>query len=109
MGTVKVSRSEPGRKVDPFLAAIGERIRGRRAELRLSLDELAARMGMSKTGLWEVETGKHEPMALTLLALGKALNVSVDWLLTGRSWTEAAAENAKRARELLRELDGLLP
>lgn len=63
------------------LQAIGKRLRATREGERLSLEDLAKRTGMSKTGLWQIEAGRSEPMAMTLIALAVALNVSVDYLL----------------------------
>jgi len=63
------------------LAAIGNRIRSLRLSLNLSLDQLAERASLSKTGIWQIETGKSEPQALTLMALAEALETSVDFLL----------------------------
>lgn len=40
---------------------IGRRIAARRQELRLSQDELAARLGVSPTTVGNWETGKHYP------------------------------------------------
>lgn len=60
---------------------IGAKVRQRRDELRLSLDELAALTELSKTGLWQVEKGRSEPSAGTVVRLCRALRVSADWLL----------------------------
>ncbi len=60
---------------------LGQRVRACRKSSGLSLDELARRTGLSKTGLWEIEKGENEPMARTLVVLAKALGVKVDYLL----------------------------
>lgn len=64
-----------------FLDALGERIRSERLRMAMSLDELANRSGMSKTGLWQIEKGKSEPGAQTIVAIARALDLTSDYLL----------------------------
>lgn len=64
-----------------YLKALGKRLRACREEAGLSLDKLAERAGMSKTGLWEIEQGHNEPMARTVYKLAIALAVTTDFLL----------------------------
>lgn len=64
-----------------FLPALGRRLRALRQSRGLSLDALATRAGMSKTGIWDIEKGKHEPMAWTLVTLANVLGVTTDYLL----------------------------
>ncbi len=65
----------------PLCERIGQRVRERRTGLRLSLDRLAEMTELSKTGLWELEKGRTEPRAGTLLRLCRVLGCSADWLL----------------------------
>jgi DNA-binding XRE family transcriptional regulator len=64
-----------------ILYAIGCRLKACRLAQQLSLDELAARTGLSKTGIWQIECGESEPMARTLIALANELSVTTDYLL----------------------------
>lgn len=64
-----------------YLKLLGHRIRAARCAKGWSLDDLAGKIGMSKSGLWAVEKGKSEPMARTLVALANALCVTTDYLL----------------------------
>jgi len=64
-----------------YLELIGKRLRVTRESLGLTQDELAAKAGMSKTGLWQIETGRSEPMARTIVSLAIILNVTTDFLL----------------------------
>lgn len=64
-----------------YLEMIGKRIRATRESCGLTQDQLAAKAGMSKTGLWQIETGKSEPGVCTLLAIATVLEVSMDFLL----------------------------
>ena len=60
----------------------GERIRDRRKELGLTLDQLAAASDSSKSYVWELENkNPPRPSAEKLAAIAKALQVTVDWLL----------------------------
>ncbi len=64
-----------------YLKLVGERIRSVRRAKGIGMDRLADEAGMSKTGLWQIEKGKSEPMARTLVALANALDVTTDFLL----------------------------
>jgi transcriptional regulator with XRE-family HTH domain len=65
------------------MTSVGERIKQRRQELGLSQDALAQRAGISKSFLSDLETGKRSVGAETLLDLGRAMGVSLDFLMTG--------------------------
>jgi len=69
----------------PFLESLGRRVRDSRKELGLTLQSLADRMDMSKTGLWQIEQGKSEPGAGTLWRLSRALQCSIDYLVAGET------------------------
>lgn len=60
---------------------IGSRIRSRRQSLGLTLKDIADREGVNSGGLSDIENDKYLPSAPTLIALSRALDVSVDWLL----------------------------
>jgi DNA-binding XRE family transcriptional regulator len=68
-----------------FVAELGERVRACRKLRRWSMDDLAKESGISKTNIWQIETGRTEPGAWTLCALSAALQVSMDWLARGES------------------------
>ena len=61
---------------------IGERIKSRRIELDLSQAELAQKSGMSTGAIGNYESETREPKKT--LALAKALEVTRDWLETGK-------------------------
>jgi transcriptional regulator with XRE-family HTH domain len=65
------------------LAAIGGRVRQRRRELGLTQEDLSERSGLSKSFISEVEGGQASASGLMYLKLAEALEVSVEWLLTG--------------------------
>ncbi len=66
-----------------FRLQLGQRLYAARRQRQLSLDQLAARAGMSKAGLWQIEQGHSEPRAGTVVALALALEVTTDALLIG--------------------------
>ena len=56
---------------------IAERVRGLRAGARLSLDELAARSGVSRSMISLIERGESSPTAVVLERLATALGVTL--------------------------------
>jgi transcriptional regulator with XRE-family HTH domain len=58
-----------------FLLAMGLRIRELRMEKGWSQQELAYRVGMEKSNLSVIETGKSNPQLLTLAKIASALEV----------------------------------
>ena len=63
------------------LAALGERIRRERTERRLSLNDLAARAGVSRSMLSAVERGGKAPTVLVLDRIATGLDTSIARLL----------------------------
>ena len=70
------------------LAALGQRVRAERGRRRLSLNDLAARAGVSRSMLSAVERGGKAPTVLTLDRIATGLDTSIARLLgeerTGR-------------------------
>lgn len=64
---------------------IAERVRTRRKDLGLTQDVLAIRAEISKSFMSEVESGVTSANALVYVRLARALNCSVEFLLTGDS------------------------
>lgn len=84
----------------------GERIRDRRKELGLTLDQLAAASDSSKSYVWELENkNPPRPSAEKLAAIAKALQVTVDWLLGTDNQTLDVAED----KAFFRAYSGLPP
>src|SRR2546421_12590556 len=65
------------------MAAIGDRIKARRAELGLTQDEVATKAKITKGFLSDVENGRRNVGADTLLELASALGLSLEYLMTG--------------------------
>lgn len=92
-------RPPPPPKVPAPESGVGERIRVRRKEFDLSVEELAALTakydyeadyadgsGVSVPTLYRYEKGERLPGARELRLLCDALNVPPDWLLLGGEW-----------------------
>ncbi|HEY5820998.1 MAG TPA: helix-turn-helix domain-containing protein [Propionibacteriaceae bacterium] len=96
-------RQESGRDAagpDPLL--IGKRIRHRRKALRLTLDTVADRVGLSASAVSLIETGKREAKVSTVMALASVLQCDVADLLSGlapsrRADLEMRLERAQRS------------
>ncbi len=63
---------------------LGHRISALRRERGLSQAELAHRLGISASAMGMYEQGRREPSADTLVALARELQVTTDFLLTGK-------------------------
>ena len=74
------------------MASVGERIRGRRAELGWTQDQLAQKAGISKSFLSDLENGKRSVGANNLLDIARALGVSLDFLMTGTASQDRKSE-----------------
>lgn len=74
------------------MAAVGERIRERRAELGWTQDQLAQKAGISKSFLSDLENGKRSVGANNLLDIARALGVSLDFLMTGTASQDQRSE-----------------
>jgi transcriptional regulator with XRE-family HTH domain len=61
--------------LDPALEELGNAIRRRRVDQRLTLEELAPRARVSSRHLGEIERGNVNPRWLTVLRLACALGV----------------------------------
>lgn len=62
---------------------IGQRIRSRRKELNLTMKDIFERENIKTGNLSELENDKYLPSVQTLISLGRALDCSIDWILTG--------------------------
>lgn len=66
---------------------MAERIRQRRIELKLSLQDVANLTGMSKSTLQRYETGSIKNIPLKRLeAFASALQTSPEWIMDGEDW-----------------------
>jgi transcriptional regulator with XRE-family HTH domain len=76
--------------------SIGERLKKRRQELRLSQQELSDITGVRRATISDLESGKQPGMTgETAKALARALGVSIDYLVG--TWDDEAGEWAPAA------------
>ena len=83
---------------------LSARIAFLRRQLGLNQAQLAARLGISPSAVGMYEQGRREPDCKTLCALARALDTTVDYLLTGSGvpGEDAALRSAfNRARRRL--------
>lgn len=85
---------------EEILRGIGERISRRRRQLRMTQEELADRMDVSPQMISYTEQGRKAIRPENLIRLCAALDVSADYVLTGR----AAGPEAERLGEKLSRL-----
>ena len=64
---------------------IGQRIKERRKELKITQTQNQQETSISSGNLSCIENGKYLPSAVALLELSKILDCSIDWMLTGKS------------------------
>lgn len=76
------------------MSSVGERIKQRRLELGWTQDHLCTKADLSKSFLSELENGKRSVSAVNLLDIARALNVSLDFLMTGKASEETPSEVA---------------
>jgi transcriptional regulator with XRE-family HTH domain len=75
---ILAAETEPPKKRRP---PIGQRIKSRRKALRLTLQELADRSGLSKPFLSQAERDLTTPSLMSMLRLAKALDVEVAYFM----------------------------
>lgn len=63
------------------MSAIGDRIRGRREQLRLTQSDLARLLNKDQKQVWRYENGDSQPSASALLELAVALETTTDYIV----------------------------
>jgi transcriptional regulator with XRE-family HTH domain len=76
-----VRNRDAARAFEPDYPEVGERLRARRRARRLSLRELAQRLGVSPSLISQIERGRARPSVSTLFAIATELDASLDELL----------------------------
>jgi repressor LexA len=72
--------------------SIGERIKYLRKKNNISQQELADATGLQRGNLSHYEKNKTKPSADTLVEISSFFNVSLDWLITGKDWSQKTEE-----------------
>ena len=78
-------------------AAVGRNVRGHRTRLAWTLDDLAARSGVSKGMLSQIEQARTNPSVATICRLATALNVSIASLVEAPEVPSARVVRAEEA------------
>ena len=81
----------------------GPRIAALRRQAGLSQEALAEKVGVSRQAIGKWESGASLPGVENLQVLAKALNVSCDELITGRSSQPPQPDGLEAVKELLAE------
>lgn len=86
------------------LQDFGERLRVERVRLGATQDEMAVKLNVSKRSYCAYEAGETAPSAKLIAALAEVDGVALDYLLTGKTLKERAAEAAAEMPLRLRAL-----
>ena len=70
---------------------VGEKIKKRRIEMKMTTSELGAKIGVQSSAISKYEKGRVDPKSSTLQLLAEALEVSPVWFLTD-TFPELTAE-----------------
>lgn len=62
---------------------VGQRVRQARSERSITQTRLAADVGCRPMTISDIENGLSHPAADLIKSIARALNVSIDWILTG--------------------------
>ena len=77
-----------------------ERIKNSRIAAKMTQEELARAVGKTRNAVTQWESGASRPRLNTLEKIAEALEVSVDWLLTGNTPNVAGAETTRTNSEM---------
>lgn len=67
--------------IDEIYKAIGSRVKAKREQADLKQDQLAERVGLTRTSISNIENGRQRIQVHTLFMIAEALNVPVETLL----------------------------
>ncbi len=79
---------------------IGNRITTLRKNLKLSQEEMADKIGVSRQAVSKWETDASAPDAFNLIALSKLLNTTVEYIVTGKINSENKSPNTQEISTL---------
>lgn len=72
---------------------IGNRIKERRKELKLTQNDIYEQCGIASGALSQIENGTRTPSILIFYKLSQTLQCNVDWLITGKSTNQKMSDN----------------
>ncbi len=82
---------------------MGDRIKKTRKSKGWSQTQLAEKIGITSGGLSGLETNKKYTSKTTLIKLSEVLNVSADYLLTGKEGTNEISAEEREILDVLRK------
>jgi transcriptional regulator with XRE-family HTH domain len=100
--TARPSIGQPPSSEQDLMRKVAERVRARRRDRRLSLDRLAARAGVSKGILVQLEKGAANPSISTICKVATALGASVADLVEASGQQDVEVIPAGAPRVLMR-------
>lgn len=86
---------------------IGKRIKRARESKKLKQKDVAGLLGMDCSNWSRIEKGEVMPTVKTLIKINEILDVSIDFILTGKEFVnrvEAFVENRKDIQEMLNNM-----
>ena len=83
------------------MMGIGERIKTRRKELKLSQTDIYERCDITSGALSKIENGKTTPSVIAFYKLSQVLECDMNWLATGISSNMQKSNICKLEEELL--------
>lgn len=89
-------------------SSIGIRIKMRRKEIGLTQPQVKQLTGISSGTLSDIENGKSLPATPSLIKLSKALDCSIDWILTGE-FRQSEISISKQDSDVLDAFQKLAP
>ncbi len=84
----------------------GYKVKKRRNELKLTQEELAEKVDVSRTSIVQIENGNQGASLVTVYSLAKALDMSMDYLLSMHEETEKIRFRARRRARKKKAVDG---
>ncbi len=87
--------------MDISMDSIGNRIRERRKELRLTQTDMHRECGITSGALSQIENGSRVPSAIAFYSISQALSCSMEYLMTGKSSDMKSYKISGNEEELL--------
>lgn len=86
---------------------VNDRVKLLRNTLGLSQTDFAAKIGMSATGVWKLETGESKPRSSTLVSIAHTFGIERDWLINGIGKLEVPDRDKDQDKtEIISAVDG---
>ena len=77
---------------------VGNRIRERRKELKLTQTDMHRECGITSGALSQIENGNRVPSAIAFYAISQALQCSMEYLITGITAEPDVKKNLRKRR-----------